>query len=93
MVADILDEEQLEDLVLVLAGVHTAAELITARSEGAIEFPLGRHAASLPADYGACVARRHTSGWTDARDSPSWSPSNTELLFEHVQLSGGAHAK
>lgn len=36
--ADILDEEQREDLVLVLAGVHTAAGLITARPEGAIEF-------------------------------------------------------
>ena len=58
LVADILDEEQLEDLVLVLAGVHTSAELITARSEGAIEFPFCRHAASLPADYGASVARR-----------------------------------
>ena len=38
LVADVLDEEQDEDVVLVLAGVHPAAELVAARPEGGVEF-------------------------------------------------------
>jgi len=37
-VADVLDEEQDEDVILVLAGVHTAAQLVAARPEGAVQF-------------------------------------------------------
>jgi hypothetical protein len=33
LVADVLDEQQDEDVVLVLAGIHAAAKLIAARPE------------------------------------------------------------
>ena len=33
LVADILDEEQDQDVVLVLAGIHAAAEFVAARPE------------------------------------------------------------
>jgi hypothetical protein len=36
-VADVLDEQEDEDVVLVLAGVHAAAELVAALPEGAVE--------------------------------------------------------
>ncbi len=39
-VADVFDEEQHEDIVLVLAGVHAAAQLVAALPEGTIEFGL-----------------------------------------------------
>ncbi len=38
LVADVLDEQQDEDVVLVLAGVHAAAQLVAARPEGGVEF-------------------------------------------------------
>jgi hypothetical protein len=37
-VADVLDEQQDEDVILVLAGIHAAAQFIAARPEGGIEF-------------------------------------------------------
>jgi hypothetical protein len=39
-VADVLDEEQDEDVILVLAGIHTAAQLVAALPERAIELGL-----------------------------------------------------
>jgi hypothetical protein len=43
-VANVLNEEQDEDVVLVLAGVHAAAQLIAARPQGGIQFGfLERH--------------------------------------------------
>ena len=39
-VADVLDKEQDEDIVLVLVGVHAAAQLVAARSKRRIEFGL-----------------------------------------------------
>ena len=38
LVADVLDEQQDEDVVLVLAGVHAAAQLVAAGPEGGVEF-------------------------------------------------------
>jgi hypothetical protein len=38
LVADVLDEQQHQDVILVLAGVHAAAEFIAARPKGGIEF-------------------------------------------------------
>ena len=38
LVADVLNEEQDEDIVLVLARIHAAAEFIATRPEGGIEF-------------------------------------------------------
>ena len=38
LVADVLDEQQDEDVVLVLAGVHAAAQFVAARPEGGVEF-------------------------------------------------------
>ena len=38
LVADVLDEEQDEDVVLVLAGVHAAAEFVATGPERAVEF-------------------------------------------------------
>ena len=38
LVGDVLDEEQDEDVVLVLRGVHAAAQLVAACPEGAVEF-------------------------------------------------------
>ena len=44
-VADVLDEQQDQDVVLVLAGIHAAAQFVAARPEGAVEFGLlDRHA-------------------------------------------------
>ena len=40
LVADVLDEEQHEDVVLVLARVHPAAQLVARRPERAVEFGL-----------------------------------------------------
>jgi hypothetical protein len=37
LVADVLDEEQDEDVVLVLAGIHAAAKLVAAGPERGIE--------------------------------------------------------
>ena len=37
-VADVLDEQQDEDVVLVLAGVHAAAQFVAAGPEGGVEF-------------------------------------------------------
>ena len=37
-VADVFDEQQDEDVVLVLAGIHAAAQFVAARPEGGIEF-------------------------------------------------------
>ncbi len=37
-VADVLDEQQDQDVVLVLTGVHAAAQLIAAGPQGAIQF-------------------------------------------------------
>src|ERR1039458_9866475 len=43
-VADVFDEEEDEDVVLVLAGVHAAAQFVAAGPEGAVEFGfLERH--------------------------------------------------
>ena len=43
-VADVFDEEQDEDVVLVLAGIHAATEFVAARPEGRVEFGfLDRH--------------------------------------------------
>ena len=38
LVADVLDEQQDEDVVLVLAGIHAAAQLVAAGPEGGVEF-------------------------------------------------------
>ena len=38
LVADVLDEQQDEDVVLVLAGVHAAAQFVAAGPEGGVEF-------------------------------------------------------
>ena len=38
LVADVLDEQQDQDVVLVLAGVHAAAQFVAARPEGGVEF-------------------------------------------------------
>ena len=37
-VADVLDEQQDQDVVLVLAGVHAAAQLVATGPKGAVEF-------------------------------------------------------
>jgi hypothetical protein len=37
-VADVLDEQQDQHVVLVLAGIHATAQFVAARPEGAIEF-------------------------------------------------------
>ena len=37
-VADVLDEQQDEDVVLVLAGIHAAAQFVAAGPEGGVEF-------------------------------------------------------
>ena len=37
-VADVLDEQQNEDVVLVLTGVHAAPQFVAARPEGCVEF-------------------------------------------------------
>ena len=48
-VADVLDEQQDEDVVLVLAGVHAAAQLVAACPEGGVEFGfLEGHAVADP---------------------------------------------
>ena len=38
LVADVLDEQHEQDVVLVLAGIHAAAELLAGGPEGGIEF-------------------------------------------------------
>ena len=37
-VADVFDEEQDEDVVLVLAGIHAAAQFVATGPEGGVEF-------------------------------------------------------
>ena len=37
-VADVFDEQQDEDVVLVLAGIHAAAQFVAAWPEGGVEF-------------------------------------------------------
>ena len=39
-VADVFDEQQDEDVVLVLAGIHAAAQFVAARPEGGVKFGL-----------------------------------------------------
>src|ERR1019366_328682 len=59
-VANVLNEEQDEDVVLVLAGVHAATELVAARPQGGIQFGfLERH--SLPRQSSHCPQDRETS--------------------------------
>jgi fructose-1-phosphate kinase PfkB-like protein len=49
-VADVLDEEQDQDVVLGLAGVHAATEFVAARPERGIKFRfLERHSRRHPA--------------------------------------------
>ena len=38
LVADVLDEQQDEDVVLVLRRIHAAAQFVAARPEGGVEF-------------------------------------------------------
>ena len=60
LVADVLDEQQDEDVVLVLAGIHAAAQFVAARPEGGVEFGfLEGHRQFLFLVSSATTARSH----------------------------------
>jgi hypothetical protein len=55
-VADVLDKQQHEDIILVLRGIHAAAQLVAALPEGAVEF-------GLLQSHEMCLVYRVSSSW------------------------------
>ena len=70
-VADVLDEQQDEDVILVLAGVHAATELVAAGPEGGVELGFLERHVYIRQPKGRCSTVIRTSG-PDGRAQPSW---------------------